>query len=82
MSRVDVLNRVLRALLSGAPEIEAAALVSEDGLVIACVLPPDLEELRIAGISASLLSLGTRAAAELRRGGSSRSSFAGRKAAR
>lgn len=69
MSRVDDLNRVLRALLSGAPEIEAAALVSEDGLVIACVLPPDLEELRIAGMSASLLSLGTRAAAELRRGG-------------
>ena len=69
MSRVDDLNRVLRALLSGTPEIEAAAVISEDGLVIASALPQHIEELRIAGMSATLLSLGTRAATELGRGG-------------
>jgi uncharacterized protein len=69
MSRVDDLNRVLRALLSGTPEIEAAAVISEDGLVIASALPQHIEELRVAGMSATLLSLGTRAATELGRGG-------------
>ena len=69
MSRVEDLNRVLRALLSGTPEIEAAAVISEDGLVISSALPQHIEELRIAGMSATLLSLGTRAATELGRGG-------------
>lgn len=68
MSRVDELNRVLRALQSGTPEAEAAALISEDGLVIASVLPQSVEEVRVAGMSATLLSLGSRAAAELSRG--------------
>ncbi len=68
MSRIDDLNRVLRALLSGTPEIEAAAVISEDGLVIASALPQHIEELRVAGMSATLLSLGTRAATEVGRG--------------
>ena len=68
MSRIDELNRILRSLQSGTPEVEAAALISEDGLVIASVLPQHVEEVRVAGMSATLLSLGTRAAAELGRG--------------
>ncbi len=68
MSRVDELNRVLRALHSGTPEIEAAAVISEDGLVIASALPQHIEEVRVAGMSATILSLGTRAAHELGRG--------------
>jgi predicted regulator of Ras-like GTPase activity (Roadblock/LC7/MglB family) len=48
--------------------VEAAALVSEDGLMIASALPSDLDETRAAGMSATLLSLGTRAALELGRG--------------
>jgi predicted regulator of Ras-like GTPase activity (Roadblock/LC7/MglB family) len=68
MARVDELNRVLRALQSGVQEVEAAALISEDGLVIASVLPQQIEEVRVAGMSATLLSLGTRAAHELGRG--------------
>lgn len=69
MSRVDELNLTLRSLLSGTPEIEAAAVISEDGLVIASALPAHVEELRVAGMSATLLALGTRAATELGRGG-------------
>lgn len=68
MSRVDEVNRVLRSLQSGTPEIEAAAVISEDGLVIASALPQHIEEVRVAGMSATLLSLGTRAATELGRG--------------
>ncbi len=68
MSRVEELNRVLRSLHSGTPEIESAAVISEDGLVIASALPPHIEEGRVAGMSATTLSLGTRAAMELGRG--------------
>jgi predicted regulator of Ras-like GTPase activity (Roadblock/LC7/MglB family) len=69
MSRIEDLNRTLRALQSGTPEIEAAAIISEDGLVIASALPQHIEEVRVAGMSATLLGLGTRAALELGRGG-------------
>jgi hypothetical protein len=68
MSRTEDLNRVLRSLQSGTPEIEANALISEDGLMIASALPTHIDELRVAGMSSTLLSLGQRAAHELARG--------------
>ncbi len=68
MSRTDDLNRVLRHLQSGTPEIEASALISDDGLMIASALPPHIDEARVAAISSTLISLGTRAAVELQRG--------------
>lgn len=68
MSRVDELNRILRSLQVETPDIEASALISEDGLMIASALPQHVEEMRVAGMSSTLLSLGTRAAAELERG--------------
>ncbi|RLB54573.1 MAG: hypothetical protein DRJ42_08710 [Deltaproteobacteria bacterium] len=68
MSRVEQLNQALRALQSGTPDIEASALISDDGLMIASALPQHVEEMRIAGMSATLLSLGGRAANELERG--------------
>jgi len=68
MSRVESLNRILRELQSGTPDIEASALISDDGLMIASALPQHVEEMRVAGMSSTLLSLGGRAAMELERG--------------
>ena len=68
MSRFDSLTRVLKNLQSESPGVEASALISEDGLMIASALSQDLDETRVAGMTATLLSLGTRAATELRRG--------------
>ncbi len=68
MSRTDDLNRILRQLQSGTPEIEASALISEDGLLIASALPQHVDEMRVAGMSSTILSLGSRASAELQRG--------------
>lgn len=68
MSRVESLNKVLKSLQSDSPGIEACALISEDGLLIASALPQDLDETRVGGMSATLVNLGTRAATELRRG--------------
>ena len=68
MGRVEVLNQVLRGLQSGTPDIEASALISDDGLIIASAMPQHIEEMRVAGMSSTLLSLGSRAAGELARG--------------
>jgi predicted regulator of Ras-like GTPase activity (Roadblock/LC7/MglB family) len=68
MSRIDSLNKILRTLQSGTPDLEACALISEDGLMIASALPQHVEEVRVAGMSSTLLSLGSRAATELERG--------------
>lgn len=68
MSRAESLNRILGALPSVSPDVEAAALISEDGLMLASSLPAGMEETRVAGMSATLLSLGARAARELGRG--------------
>lgn len=68
MSRVDNLNRILRRLLTGSPDVEASALISEDGLMIASALPAQVDDARVAGITATLASLGMRATSELERG--------------
>ena len=68
MSRVENMNRVLRTLQSSSPDVEASALISEDGLMIASALPQHIEEARVAGMSSTILSLGSRAARELSRG--------------
>ncbi|MBI5496353.1 MAG: roadblock/LC7 domain-containing protein [Deltaproteobacteria bacterium] len=68
MTRTETLNKVLANLQSSAADIEAAAVVSPDGLIIAHSLPQGLEETQIAAMSAALLSMGVRTARELRRG--------------
>lgn len=67
-SRSDRLDRAIHALLAQTPEVEAAAVVSFDGLPMASALPPSMDEDRVAAMSAALLSLGERAAQGLGRG--------------
>ncbi|MCL4554518.1 MAG: roadblock/LC7 domain-containing protein [Actinobacteria bacterium] len=50
------------------PDVEAAALVSMDGFVMASALPAGMQEDRVGAMSAAILGLGERAAAELGRG--------------
>src|SRR3954449_7506227 len=68
-SRAGRLNRAIGDLLAQAPEVEAAAVVSFDGLPMASALPATMDEDRVAAMSAALLSLGERAAEGLGRGG-------------
>jgi uncharacterized protein len=68
MSKADQLAAVLDEFLSVSFDVEAAAVVSSDGLPMASALPPDVEEDRLAAMSAALLSLGERAALGLDKG--------------
>jgi predicted regulator of Ras-like GTPase activity (Roadblock/LC7/MglB family) len=58
----------LRDMQASSPDIEASAVVSVDGLIIASALPREVEEDRVSAMSAAMLSLGERIAGELGRG--------------
>ncbi len=68
MSRIEQLNKVLADLLASSSDVEASAVVSEDGLIMASALPQNVEEARVAAMSAAMLSMGVRTAMELNRG--------------
>jgi predicted regulator of Ras-like GTPase activity (Roadblock/LC7/MglB family) len=67
-SRTEQMMARLRDLRVSTPDIEASAVVSVDGLIIASDLPQDVEEDRVSAMSAAMLSLGERIAGELGRG--------------
>jgi predicted regulator of Ras-like GTPase activity (Roadblock/LC7/MglB family) len=58
----------LRDLQVSTPDIEASAVVSVDGLIMASSLPAGSEEDRVSAMSAAMVSLGERIASELGRG--------------
>jgi uncharacterized protein len=68
MTKADLLASRLDDFLSVSPDVEAAAVVSADGLPMASALPPYVEEDRLAAMSAALLTLGERAATGLGKG--------------
>jgi len=68
-SRSEQMVNRLRSMQAAAPDIEASAIVSVDGLIMASALPANVEEDRVSAMSAAMLSLGERIASELGRGG-------------
>ncbi|MBM3179170.1 MAG: hypothetical protein FJZ86_02325 [Chloroflexi bacterium] len=68
VSRSDQMVERLRSMQAAAPDIEASAVVSVDGLIMASALQKDVEEDRVSAMSAAMLSLGERISGELGRG--------------
>jgi len=68
-SRADQLVERLQSMQAAAPDIEASAIVSVDGLIMASALQQGVEEDRVSAMSAAMLSLGERISSELGRGG-------------
>lgn len=67
-SRTEQLMEKLRELQASSGDVEAAAIVSVDGLSMASMLQAGIEEDRVSAMSAAMLSLGERIASELDRG--------------
>ena len=67
-NRSQLMVERLRAMQAASPDIEASAIVSVDGLIMASALQADVEEDRVSAMSAAMLSLGERIATELGRG--------------
>jgi predicted regulator of Ras-like GTPase activity (Roadblock/LC7/MglB family) len=68
-SRSDQMVERLRSMQAAAPDIEASAVVSVDGLIMASALQQGVEEDRVSAMSAAMLSLGERISNELGRAG-------------
>lgn len=68
LSKEEQLKQVLRNLHQSTPDIEGAAVISMDGLVMASSLPATVEEDRVSAMSAALFGIGSRSAEELQRG--------------
>lgn len=67
-SREQLLAEALDDLMRNDPDIQASALVSLDGFTMASALPTGMQADRVGAMSAAILGLGERAAAELGRG--------------
>jgi len=68
-NRADLMVERLRNMQAAAPDIEASAVVSVDGLIMASALQQGVEEDRVSAMSAAMLSLGERISNELGRAG-------------
>ncbi|VAW89860.1 FIG00846714: hypothetical protein [hydrothermal vent metagenome] len=66
--RADILNSILSELNGTSAEIEASAILSTDGLMMASMLPAGMDEDRVGAMAAAMLSLGDRTSEELARG--------------
>jgi predicted regulator of Ras-like GTPase activity (Roadblock/LC7/MglB family) len=66
--RSALLGTVLTDLNGSSGDIEASAVISTDGLMMAAQLPSGMDEDRVGAMSAAMLSLGDRTARELSRG--------------
>jgi uncharacterized protein len=66
--RDDMLTTILNDLNGSSVDIEASAVISADGLMMASLLPPGLEGDRMGAMSAAMLALGSRTSDELARG--------------
>jgi predicted regulator of Ras-like GTPase activity (Roadblock/LC7/MglB family) len=64
----EQMQQTLKTLVANTPDLEGAATVSLDGLILASVLPAGTDEDRVSAMAAALLSLGERTAEELQRG--------------
>lgn len=62
------LNVILNEFERNVREVQATAIVSTDGLVIASRLPDQVEEDRIGAMGAAILSISSRSGEELARG--------------
>ena len=69
-ARTDVagVTRTLKALRGASAEVEACALISHDGHIVACRMSPEVDADRFGAMCASLLALASRAASEVDRG--------------
>lgn len=68
MAKADQITKLIKSLSTTTPDVEAAAVIDNDGLVIASALPQGIDDDSVAAMSAALLGIGERIVRELGRG--------------
>jgi len=64
----NALRDILRKIKASSLDIESLALVSSDGLPVASLLPENMEEDKVAAMSATITALGERVLDDLSKG--------------
>ena len=64
-SRTEKMQDILRGLRGASPDIIGAAVVSFDGFIVASVLPSEVDEELVSGMTAAMLGVGERISTEL-----------------
>jgi len=59
------IRKILKDLQASTPDIEASALVSIDGAIIASELPPEIEETKISAVTIAMVFLGEKSTKNL-----------------
>jgi len=67
--RSEMLEQILSDINGSSADIEASAIISTDGLLMASLLPANMDDDRVGAMSAAMLALGDRTSEELVRGG-------------
>jgi hypothetical protein len=68
LTDVGRLQQALQEARTTIPGVEAAAVVSAEGLTIASALPPQYDEERLVAVAAAMLDVGQRTRSELELG--------------
>ncbi len=63
--RISEIRRIVDQVSASNPDIIGCALVSEDGLPVYSVIPPNIEEDTVSAMSATLYALGERVISDL-----------------
>lgn len=66
-TKSERVSEALRGLRAGSPEVVGACVVSSDGFIVASHVPSEVDEDLVGGMTASILGVGERIAAELMR---------------
>jgi len=66
--KMEEIQKRLEQLNASSPDLEGLALVNQEGFIIACVLPEDLDEERVASVTAALQGMADRCSCELKKG--------------
>ncbi len=64
-TRVERIRAVLGDLKRASPDIEACAVVSSDGLPIEAIMPPNVDEVKIAAMAAAIEGVAEKVSEEL-----------------
>jgi predicted regulator of Ras-like GTPase activity (Roadblock/LC7/MglB family) len=61
-------EELLKKLKYSIPEIQAVAIITNEGMPIASVLPPEIDDVKISAMTSALLSLAEMTVAEMEKG--------------
>ncbi len=64
-TRSDKIVDVLRCLRAASPDVIGSAVVSNDGFMIAALLPGEIDEELVSGMAADMLGLGEKISTDL-----------------